>query len=174
MSKKRLHKINEEIYAQNVRITGDGIESKVVTKWEAINLASSTGKDVILISENANPPVVKIEDYHKFLYNQEKKEKENKKNSQKTELKEIGLSAFIGDNDLNTKTRKAIEFLEEGNKVKLNLLLKSREKARPEQGELIIYKFLDAVKECGSAEALPKYENNRWFVLIKPKAVKTK
>lgn len=169
MFKKRAHKINEEIYAVNVRITGDGIESRVVTKQEALEIAINMAKDMILISENANPPVVKIEDYNKFLYKQEQKDKENKSNSKKVELKEIGLSAFIAEHDLQTKIRKAIEFLEDGNKVKLSLLLKSREKAKPEQGEIVIYKFLDAVKEQGSAEALPKYENSKWFVLIKPK-----
>ena len=144
MAKKRQHKINEEIYATQVRVTGEGIESTVMSKWDAIKLAEGLEKDVILISENANPPVVKIEDYNKFLYKQHQKEKENKSNSQKSELKEIGLSAFIGDNDLNVKIRKGIEFLQDGDKIKLNLLLKSREKARPEQGELVIYKFLDA------------------------------
>jgi len=166
---KRKHKINEEIYAPTLRVTGDGIEAKIVTRQEALDIAISMAKDMILISENANPPVVKIEDYNKFLYKQEQKERENKVNSKKVELKEIGLSAFIGENDLNTKVRKAIEFLEDGNKVKLSLLLKSREKAKPEQGELVIYKFIDSIKEFGVAEALPRYENNKWHVLIKPK-----
>jgi translation initiation factor IF-3 len=170
MSKKRkLHKTNEEIYAPMVRVTGEDIESKVISKNEAIQIAIGLAKDVILINENANPPVVRIEDYNKFLYKQEQKEKEQKQNSKKIETKEIGLSSFIADNDLNTKARKAIEFLNDGNKVKLNLLLKSREKARPEQGEIVIYKFLDLIKEIGSAEALPKYENNRWGCLVKPK-----
>ena len=170
MNKRRKkHKINEEINYPQLRVTGDGIEPQLLTKESAFNLALEMGKDLILISENANPPVVKIEDYNKFLYKQEQKEKENRLNAKKNETKEIGLSSFIADNDLNTKIRKAIEFLNDGDKVKLNLLLKSREKARPEQGEIIIYKFLDAVKEQGSAETLPKFENNKWFVLIKPK-----
>ena len=87
MAKKRQHKINEEIYATQVRVTGEGIESTVMSKWDAIKLAEGLEKDVILISENANPPVVKIEDYNKFLYKQHQKEKENKSNSQKSELK---------------------------------------------------------------------------------------
>ena len=167
MSKKRAHKINEEIYAPMVRVTGDGIESKVVTKQEALDIAINLAKDMILISEAANPPVVKIEDYNKFIYKQEQSKKNSK--GEKSELKEIGLSQFIGDNDLNVKIRKAIEFLEDGHKVKLNLTLKNREKARPEQGELVVLKFLDAVKENGIPETMPKYENSKWFCLIKPK-----
>ena len=167
--KRRQHKLNEEIFTPNVRITGDDIESKVVTRQEAFNMALEMGKDMILISEANGIGVVRIEDYNKFIYNKEKREKESKKNSQKTELKELGLSVNIGVNDLNVKIRKALEFLEDGHKVKLNLLLKSREKASPERGELVIYKFLDAVKEKGIPEALPKYENSKWFVLIKQK-----
>ena len=167
MAKKRFHKINEEIWAPNVRITGDGIETKVVTKKEALDLAMNEGKDMILISENANPPVVRIEDYNKFLYKQEQAKKENK--GSKSELKEILLSPFIGDHDLNVKIRKAKEFLEDGHKVKLNLPLKSREKAKPEVGELVVLKFLDAVKELGTPETMPKYENSKWFCLIKQK-----
>ena len=169
MKKKKSHKINEEIYSPQVRVTGDGIESKVITRQEAIEIAINMSKDMILINENSQPPIVRIEDYNKFLYKQAQKEKENRQNTKKTETKEIGLSSFISDHDLNTKVRKTIEFLTEGNKVRLNLLLKSREKARPEQGEVVIYKFLDAVKEHGAAETLPKFENSRWTTIIKSK-----
>jgi len=169
MSKKRAHKLNEEIYSLTVRITGEGIESKILTRQEALDLSINLAKDMILINENANPPVVKLEDYNKFLYQQEQKEKENKKNSKKTETKEIGLSVNIAENDMKTKARKAIEFFNDGDKVRLTLLLKSREKAAPERGELVMLKFLELVKEHGVAETLPKFENNKWACLIKPK-----
>ena len=169
MSKKRAHKLNEEIYSSTVRITGEGIESRILTKQEALDLAINLAKDMILINESANPPVVRLEDYNKFLYQQEQKEKENKKNSKKTETKEIGLSVNIAENDIKTKARKAVEFFNDGDKVRLTLMLKSREKASPERGELVMLKFLDLVKEYGVAETLPKFESNKWACLIKPK-----
>jgi translation initiation factor IF-3 len=167
---RRLHKINMEITFPTLRISGDGIESKVVTKYEAIKIAEDLGKDVILISDKANPPFCKIEDYNKFIYDQEKKKKEIEKNAPKNETKELSFGVFIADHDLEVKAKKGKEFLEEGSKVKCSLLLKSREKATPEKGELVLLKFYKLVESVGSLEAMPKLDGNKWYCTIKPKS----
>lgn len=166
--KQLKHKINSDVRFPEVRIIGDH-DGIIMSSYEAAKLAESQGKDLILINEMAKPPVVKIEDYNKFLYNIEKKEKESKKNSQKSELKEIPLSVTIADNDLMIKSRKANEFLERGDKVKCNLLMKGRQNNMKEQGELVMLKFAKLVEEFGIPEAMPKVEGNRWLMILKPK-----
>lgn len=167
--KRNKHLLNNEIRSPQVRVVGDDIDGKIMNTIEAIDLSFSLGKDLILISENANPPVARIEDYNKFLYKQEKIEKERKKNSTKTEIKEIQLSVSIADNDLRTKSRKAQEFLEEENKVKCVISLKGRQKAMPEQGELVMLKFAEMLSSFGSPEALPKLDGSRWLMVLRPK-----
>lgn len=166
---KRLHKINEEIYCPTVRVSGDNSESKILTIREALQLAFDSSKDLILISDKSNPPFCKIEDYNKFIYDQEKKKKEMERNAPKNETKELSFGVFIADHDLQIKAKKAIEFLSEGSKVKCSLLLKSRQKATPEKGELVLLKFSQLVEEYGALEFLPKLEGSKWFCLIKPK-----
>lgn len=166
---KRLHKINEEIYFPTVRVSSDEIDSKVMTVEEALKLAIESSKDLILISDKSAPPFCRLEDYNKFLYKQEKKKKEMEKNSPKNEIKELSFGVFIADHDLEVKSKKAIEFLSEGSKVKCSLLLKSRQKASPEKGELVLLKFYKLVENHGSLEFMPKLEGNKWFCIIKPK-----
>jgi translation initiation factor IF-3 len=140
-----------------------------MSSYEAAFLAKEQGKDLILISENANPPVVRIEDYQKFLYNFEKSEKEKKKSNIRNEVREIQLSCTIAVNDINTKSKKAKEFLEDGDKVKCVIQLKGRQKSMPEQGELVLLKFAEILAEVGQPEFLPKLEGGRWLMLMKPK-----
>jgi translation initiation factor IF-3 len=165
---KRKHKINSEITSQEVRLVGRG-EPKVITLKEALNTANDEEKDVILINESQNPPIVKIEDYNKFLYEQEKIEKERKRNSIKTTLKEIQLSVNISDHDLETKSKKGREFLKDGDKVKVVISLKGRQKASPERGEIVMLKFAQSVSEFGIPEALPKLESGKWLMMLKAK-----
>ncbi len=166
--KKRAHKINEEVRFPEVRLIGE-VESQVLSSREAMNIANNLELDLILINENANPPVVKIEDYNKFLYKIQKAEKERKKNSTQSVLKELKLSPEISDHDLNTKFKKGEEFLKEGNRVKCTIQLKGRQKATPERGELIMIKFADMLSELGTPEAMPKLEGSKWNMIIKPK-----
>jgi translation initiation factor IF-3 len=140
-----------------------------MSSLEAFKIAQEQGLDLVLINENANPPIVRIEDYGKFIYDQEKREKEAKKNVHKTQLKEISLSLNITDHDLGTKSKKALEFLEDGDKVKLSLLMKGRQNAMRENGEIVMLKFAQLVENSGIPEALPKLEGNRWNMTIKPK-----
>jgi translation initiation factor IF-3 len=166
--KKRAHKINEEVRFPEVRLIGEG-DSQVLSSREAMNIANNLELDLILINENANPPVVKIEDYNKFLYKIQKAEKERKKNSTQSVLKELKLSPEISEHDLNTKAKKGEEFLKEGNRIKCTIQLKGRQKATPERGELIMIKFADMLSEFGVPEDFPRLEGGKWNMIIKSK-----
>jgi translation initiation factor IF-3 len=139
---KRKHKINQELNFTEVRIVGRG-EPFVISTKEALDIAFSEEKDLILINENQNPPIVRIEDYNKFLYNAEKAEKEKKRNSNKSQLKEIQLS--------------------------VNISLKGRQKANPARGELVMLKFAQLVEEFGIPESMPKLESGKWLMMMKTK-----
>jgi|LakMenE18May11ns_1017448.scaffolds.fasta_scaffold9618168_2 translation initiation factor IF-3 len=168
VKKERKHKINGEVRFPEVRVIGS-YNGQLMSSFEASKIAQEEGVDLILINENANPPIVRIEDYGKFIYDSERKEKEAKKNVHKTQLKEISLSVNIADHDLGIKAKKALEFLENGDKVKLSLLMKGRQMSMKENGEIVMLKFAHFVEELGLPEALPKLEGNRWNMIIKPK-----
>jgi translation initiation factor IF-3 len=168
VKKERKHKINGEFRFPEVRVIGS-YNGQLMSSFEASKIAQEEGVDLILINENANPPIVRIEDYGKFIYDSERKEKEAKKNVHKTQLKEISLSLNIADHDLGIKAKKALEFLEDDDKVKLSLLMKGRQMAMKANGEMVMLKFAQLVEELGIPEALPKLEGNRWNMIIKPK-----
>lgn len=168
IKKERKHKINSEVRFPQVRIIGE-YDGQIMSSFEASKLAESLDKDLILINESGNPPVVRIEDYNKFIYEIEKKEKEAKKKSHKSELKEISLSVSIADHDLKVKSKKAIEFLSDGDKVKCNLLMKGRQNNMKESGELVMLKFAKLTEEYGIPESMPKLEGNRWLMILKSK-----
>jgi translation initiation factor IF-3 len=166
--KTNKHKLNNEVKFPQVRLVGFYDEPTLMSSYDASKLAEAEELDLILINENQDPPIVRIEDYKKFLYHLEKAEKEKKKNSLKSVTKEIQLSPEISDNDLNTKARKGIDFLQHGDKVKCVLQLKGRQKASPERGEITMLKFAGIVSEYGVAESLPKLESGKWLMILKP------
>ena len=166
--KERKHRLNSEVRYDKVRLI-EGSGSRIMSSLEASILAKNAGLDLILINDKSDPPIVRIEEYSKFLYNIEKQEKLNKKKQKASELKEIQLSPDIADNDLSTKSAKAREFLEKGNKVKVLVILKGRQKAHPQRGELTLLKFINSLAEFGDAETFPKYENFRYNVILKPR-----
>lgn len=169
MSKKvRKHKINEDVRFPQVRLIGEG-QPQLMSSFDAFKLAQSQELDLVLINESQSPPLVKIVEYSKYLYEQDKADKERKKAAHKTELKEVQLSVNIAENDMNTMSNRAIKFLDKGDKVKVVLLVKGRQKAHPERGEITMLTFIQKVSEFGSAETMPRYEGNRWIVMIKPK-----
>jgi translation initiation factor IF-3 len=165
---KRKHRINEELTFLEVRIVGRE-EPYVCKTFDAIELAQSEEKDLILINENQNPPIARIEDYNKFLYNLEKAEKEKKRQSSKSQLKEIQLSVNISDHDLEVKAKRGREFLKDGDKIKVVMSLRGRQKANPERGEIVMLKFAQSVEEFGIPENLPKLESGKWLMMIKTK-----
>ena len=169
--KERKHKLNSEVRFPLVRIVGDG-EPVVMSSFEASKLAQSEGKDLILINESQNPPIVKIEDYNKFLYDLEKAQKIKQKATLKVELKEIQLSCEIAINDLQTKARKAREFIEDGDKVRCVVQMKGRQKSMPERGSNVLERFFDMLVDVCQHEDFPKYDGNKWSMTLRQKKVK--
>ena len=161
------YKLNSDVRFPKVRVVGLG-EPMIMSSYEAYQLAQSEDKDLILINDSQNPPIVKIEEFSKFIYNIEKSEKEKRKNSVKMVIKEIQLSAEISDHDLQIKARKANEFLDDGNKVKCVLQLKGRQRSNPERGKNTMLKFIEEVSEFGSLESPMKLESSRWLIMIRP------
>ena len=169
--KERKHKLNNEVRFQQVRVVGDG-EPLVMSSFEASKLAQSEGKDLILINESQNPPIVRIEDYNKFLYDLEKAQKLKQKNTIKVELKEIQLSCEIAINDLQTKARKAKEFIESGDKVRCVVQMKGRQKSMPERGSNVLERFFEMLVDVCQHEEFPKYDGGKWTMTLRQKKVK--
>ncbi|MFH1536944.1 MAG: translation initiation factor IF-3 [Patescibacteria group bacterium] len=146
MSKQEYRK-NQEINVPEVRLIGEQNEQfGVVTTHEAIGKAQDLGLDLVEVSPKADPPVCKLVDFGKMKYEQEKKERKEKAKQKKIELKGIRLSVHIGDHDFETRLKQANKFLTKGNKVKIELLLRGRQKAHPELGEEMIKKFTDQLE----------------------------
>lgn len=164
------HRINDRINVPEIRLVGDNIEQGVYRTNEAMKMASELGLDLVEISPNANPPVCRIVDYNKFLYDKKKREKELKAKTQKQEMKEVRFTPNTGDHDFEFKVKHAVNFLQEGNKVKGYLQFRGRAIVFKDRGELLLLKFVDALKDYGTAESLPKLEGNRMHVIINPKS----
>jgi translation initiation factor IF-3 len=164
-----LHRINHRIIAPVVRIVGDGIETSILPLRDALKLAEERELDLVEISPSANPPVCRVMDYKKFLYEQKKKQKEMKAKSAKVVLKEIRLGPNTDDHDFNFKLKHAQKFLEEGAKVKVDVFFKGRSIIYKEKGEVILLKFAQELEEVGKVEQLPKLEGKRMIMIITPK-----
>lgn len=135
----------------------------------ALKLAYDRGLDLVEISPNAEPPVCKVVDYQKFLYEQKKKQKEAKANAQKTVIKEIKISPQIDDHDFDFKLKHAIGFLEDGNKVKVSLFFAGRQIVYKNQGEATMLRFAEALLDYGKPEVMPKLDGKRMHMIIAPK-----
>jgi translation initiation factor IF-3 len=152
-----------------VRVVGEGMEPTIMNTKEALRRAYDEGLDLVMISPQANPPVCKIIEYQKFLYEQKKREKERKANSQKIVIKEIRLSPQTDDHDFEFKLNHAIRFLKEGNKVKVDVFFRGRSIVYKEQGEQQLLKFAEALLEYGKPEQMPRLEGKRMLMIIAPK-----
>jgi translation initiation factor IF-3 len=150
-------------------VVGDGIESEVLPIREAITLAEGLQLDLVEISPNADPPVCKIIDYRKFLYEQKKKDKELKAKQSKVVLKEIRFGPNTDEHDFNFKLNHAKKFLEEGPKVKAYVFFRGRSIVYKEQGEILLLKFATELENHGIVEQLPKLEGKRMIMMINPK-----
>lgn len=162
------HQINEYIKDPVVRVVGEGFEPKICPIKEALKIAYDAGFDLVKISPNANPPVCKVMDYQKFLYEQKKKEKERKSKSAKMLVKEIRLGPQTDDHDFDFKLKHAMRFLSEGNKVKVDVFFKGRTIVYKEQGEQKLLKFAEALLEYGKPEMMPKLEGKKMLMIIAP------
>ena len=152
-----------------VRVVGEEIEADVMSIQDALKLADSLELDLVEISPNADPPVCKIVDYQKFLYQQKKKQKEIKAKTSKVVVKEIRFGPNTDDHDYNFKLKHAMKFLEEGAKVRAYVFFKGRSILFKEQGEVLLLRFANDLEEYGKVEQLPRLEGKRMIMIIAPK-----
>lgn len=163
------HKINELIRAAQVRVVGENIEPGVYPLREALAMADAAGLDLVEISPNADPPVCRIIDYSKFLYQLKKKQKEIKAKTVKVVVKEIRFGPQTDDHDFNFKLKHAKEFLQEGAKVRAYVFFKGRSILFKDQGSALLGRFIAELEEYGKVESSPKLEGKKMFVVIAPK-----
>jgi translation initiation factor IF-3 len=162
------------IRVPQVRLVGDNLEVGVYSTQEAIKMAQEQQLDLVEISPNADPPVCKIIDYNKFLYEKKRKEKEMKAKSKTSEVKEIRFTPNTDDHDFDFKAKHAEKFLKEGNKVKAYVQFKGRAIQFKERGELLLLKFAERLNEAGVLEGMPKMEGKRMLAIWAPKSQKKK
>ncbi|WP_313360555.1 translation initiation factor IF-3 [Empedobacter sp.] len=167
--KEDQHKINEKIDAKEVRVVGEGIEPGVYPIAKALELAEEQGLDLVMISEKAIPPVCRVVEYKKFLYEQKKKEKELKAKQQKVVVKEIRFGPQTDDHDYEFKRRHARSFLEEGSKLKAYVFFKGRSIIFKDQGEILLLRLAQELEDVGKVEQMPKLEGKRMIMMMGPK-----
>ena len=161
--------INEHIRAKEVRLVGDNVEQGVYPIAQALKIADDLELDLIEISPNAQPPVCRVLDYQKFLYQQRKRLKEQKAKSTKVVVKEIRFGPQTDDHDYNFKLKHAVEFLKEGSKVKAYVFFKGRSILFKEQGEVLLLRFANDLEEYGKVEQMPVLEGKRMIIMLSPK-----
>jgi translation initiation factor IF-3 len=164
-------KTNNNIKAYEIRLIGKNVEPGIYKKSDAIKIAEDLNLDLILINENQNPPICKIEDYGKMVYEEKKKKKEFDKKNRDTaiELKEIRLTPVTGKGDIEHKLKSAVKFLKEGDKVKFTVQFRGRQMQHQEMGELILLEIAKELSELGLPESMPKMEGKRMSFIIKPR-----
>ncbi len=167
------YRVNEQIHAREVRIVGDDTETQVMPIAKALQIAERKGLDLVEISPNAVPPVCRLIDYSKFLYQQKKRQKEMKAKQVKIEVKEVRFGPQTDDHDYNFKLKHAKEFLSEGNKVKAYVFFKGRSILFKEQGEVLLLRFANDLEEYGKVEQMPVLERKRMILFIAPKKTAT-
>ena len=170
---KNNYRINEQIRSREVRLVGDDVESTVMPTHKAIQLAEQKGVDLVEISPNAQPPVCRLIDYSKFLYQQKKRQKELKAKQVKIEVKEIRFGPQTDEHDYNFKLKHAKDFLTEGDKVKAYVFFRGRSILFKEQGEVLLLRFANDLEEYGKVEQMPVLEGKRMIIFIAPKKVAT-
>lgn len=169
--KMKLHyRVNEQIRVREIRLVSDG-GSEVLSTRQALNMAHEKGVDLVEISPNAQPPVCRLIDYQKFLYQQKKRQKEMKAKQVKVEIKEIRFGPQTDEHDYQFKLKHAQEFLLEGNKVRAYVFFRGRSILFKEQGEVLLLRFANDLEEYGKVEQMPKLEGKKMFLYLTPKKV---
>ena len=162
------YKTNEKIKFPEIRVV-EGLENGIYDTRDALRQAQDLGLDLVLVTEKANPPVCRVVEFSKFLYEQKQREKENSKNQIKVVVKEVQFTPNIGDHDYEVKKKNVIKFLEKGQKVKALVFFKGRTIMFKDRGELILAKLATEVEDYGVPEALPKLMGKKMSFIIKPK-----
>ena len=164
-----MHKTGREITAAFVRMVGDGVEAKITPLEEALKTANRLGLDLVEISPKAEPPVCKVIDYKKFIYDQKKRQKAIKAKTLKVVIKELRFGPNTGEHDFNFKLKHAEKFLQDGAKVKAFVFFRGRTIIFKENGEILLLRLAQALEEYGVVESMPKLEGKRMIMLIAPK-----
>lgn len=173
MIKEDPHRINNRITGVNeVRVVGEGVEPGVYPFLQALRMAEEQGLDLVEISASAIPPVCRIVDYKKFLYDLKKKQKEIKAKQANVEVKEIRFGPNTDEHDVNFKLKHARKFLEEGHKIKAFVFFRGRTIVFKERGEILLLKFAQDLEDIGLVEAMPKLEGKRMIMYMIPKKKK--
>lgn len=158
---------NERIFARQLRVLdNEGKQIDVLSKEDALKLAREQGLDLVEIAPHAQPPVARIVDYNKFLYQQEKKKREEKRKAKVSETKEVRLGPFMDDHDLMTMTKRAREFVEDGNKVRFVVKFHGRQITHPEFGHEVLNKVLGALSDISKIERDPHFEGKQLITII--------
>ncbi|RNC80145.1 MAG: translation initiation factor IF-3 [Winogradskyella sp.] len=167
--KEDKHRINSKIRSEEVRLVGDNVEIGIYPTRKALSIADEQGLDLVEISPNANPPVCKVMDYKKFLYEQKKREKALKAKATKVVIKEIRFGPQTDDHDYEFKKKHAIKFLNDGAKLKAFVFFKGRSIVFKEQGQILLLRLAQDLEEYGKVEQMPKLEGKRMIMFIAPK-----
>src|SRR4026209_171457 len=170
--KEAEHRINHFIRVPQVRLVGENVEVGIYSIQDALRMAQEQALDLVEISPTVDPPVCKIIDYNKFLYDKKKKEKEMKAKSKVSEVKEIRFTPNTDDHDFDFKAKHAEGFLKDGNKVKAYVQFKGRAIQFKDRGELLLLKFAERLAEIGVLESMPELEGRRMLAMIAPKGKK--
>ena len=170
--KEAEHRINHFIRVPQVRLVGENVEVGIYSLQDALKMAQEQQLDLVEISPQVDPPVCKIIDYNKFLYDKKKKEKEMKAKSKVSEVKEIRFTPNTDDHDFDFKAKHAEGFLKDGNKVKAYVQFKGRAIQFQDRGQLLLLKFAERLAEIGILESMPKLEGRRMLAMIAPKGKK--
>jgi translation initiation factor IF-3 len=164
---RKFYRTNDRIFAHTLRvIDAEGKQVGVITKVEALAKAAELGMDLVEVAPQAQPPVAKIIDFNKFLYQEAKRKQEEKKKAKVSETKEIRLSPFISDNDLQVMVRRGRDFLEDGDKVRLALKFRGRQITHPEFGRNVMNKFVESVSDISKVDREPHFEGNQLVALL--------
>ena len=167
------HQINEEIRDKELRVIDvDGTQLGIISAEEGLKIAFEKDLDLVKIAPQATPPVCRIMDYGKFLFEQQKREKEARKNQKVIEIKEIRMSSTIDTHDFNTKVNQAVKFLNGGDKLKVSVRFRKRTVAHPQFGEELLSKFKDAISEVGVVDKPAKMEGRSLVMFVSPKGSK--
>ncbi|WP_197276105.1 translation initiation factor IF-3 [Mangrovimonas sp. TPBH4] len=170
--KEDQHKINSKIRAEKVRLVGDNVEVGIYGIRPALAIAEEQGLDLVEISPKADPPVCKVMDYKKFLYEQKKRDKALKAKTSKVVVKEIRFGPQTDDHDYEFKKKHAEKFLKEGAKLKAFVFFKGRSIVFKEQGQILLLRLAQDLEEFGKVEQMPKLEGKRMTMFIAPKKTK--
>lgn len=166
---KKFYRLNERIFANSLRVLdAEGKQIGVMSKQEALELAKQSLSDLVEIAPKANPPVAKIIDYNKFLYQEEKKKREEKRKAKTTETKEVRLGPFMSENDLAVMTKRTRDFLEDGNKVKLVVYFSGRQITHPEFGHKVLDEVIASLSDVSKVDREKRLEGRKLISVLSP------